>query len=98
MATSRYLSTPLLAFGEYYGSAKYMTAIRSAIKAGTLPYREAVLRGRSRLDTVSGEEYGDGRYWWIIAAASDIGWALQCPPGTVLYIPDLAATLRLISG
>ena len=29
----------------------------------------------------------DGMNWWIIAAASGIGWWLQCPPGTLLAIP-----------
>jgi len=40
-----------------------------------------------RLDVIAGRVYGDGRLWWIIAAASGIGWWLQVPAGTRLVIP-----------
>jgi nucleoid-associated protein YgaU len=42
-----------------------------------------------RLDTLAGSLYGDARYWWVIAAASDIGWGLQIPPGTIIRVVDL---------
>ena len=41
-----------------------------------------------RLDQISGESYGDAGYWWVIAAASGIGWGMQVPPGTLIKIPD----------
>ena len=41
-----------------------------------------------RLDQLSGESYGDAGYWWVIAAASGIGWGMQVPPGTLIKIPD----------
>jgi hypothetical protein len=25
--------------------------------------------------------------WWVIAAASGIGWGMQVPPGVILKIP-----------
>jgi hypothetical protein len=31
----------------------------------------------------------DATLWWIIASASEIGFALQTPPGTQLKIPLL---------
>jgi len=44
-----------------------------------------------RLDTLAAQAYGSGIYWWIIAAASGIGWAPQVPPGTLLIIPTTLA-------
>ena len=96
MPISRYKNTPTLSFGESYGTSTYIQKIRSGINDGSLKYKESVLQGRQRLDIIAGEEYGDSRYWWIIAAASQIGWSLQCPPGTILYIPDLQSVLRLL--
>ena len=46
-----------------------------------------VLEEGQRLDQIAGVFYGDSSYWWAIAAASGIGWALQVPPGTVLRVP-----------
>ena len=40
-----------------------------------------------RLDTLAGSVYGDGRLWWVIAAASGIGWWTQVPSGTLVLIP-----------
>ena len=40
-----------------------------------------------RLDHYANEYYGDARNWWVIAAASGIGWWLQIPAGTYLVIP-----------
>ena len=40
-----------------------------------------------RLDQIAGVVYGDSTLWWMIAAASGIGWGLQVPPGTKLRIP-----------
>jgi hypothetical protein len=82
--------------GYQRGTSLTIVRIRAAIKAGSLQYREITLRGVQRLDTIAGEEYGDGRYWWIIAAASEIGWGLQAPPGTLLKIPVLLDALAYI--
>lgn len=54
------------------------------------------LKGAERLDTIAGDVYGDGRYWWVIAAASNIGWGLQVPAGTLLTVPDLAQVLAIV--
>lgn len=52
---------------------------------------------RKRLDHYAYEYYGDGMNWWIIAAASGIGWWMQCPPGTLLAIPlDIRQIERLL--
>lgn len=70
--------------------------IFSAVLTGQLDAEVVVLTQGQRLDHLAGQYYGNGRYWWVIAAASGIGWALQCPPGTVIKIPkNLDAALSI---
>jgi nucleoid-associated protein YgaU len=73
--------------GKFYNTNEYAAAIRNGILSGKIPYSTRVISESERLDTVAGEVYGDGRLWWVIAAASGIGWGLQIPAGTLLYIP-----------
>lgn len=54
------------------------------------------MTGDDRLDTLAGSIYGNAKYWWILAAASDIGWGLQAPPGTVLNIIDLESLAQYL--
>ena len=96
MAVSRYARTPILELGKRFGTSRAIKAIRDGIAAGTIKFREETLSGLERLDVIAGNEYGDGRYWWIIAAASNIGWASQVPPGTYLRIPTLDDVLRVV--
>ena len=64
--------------------------LRAAIRNGEVAItRTLVLTQADRLDNLAGLIYGDSRYWWVIAAASNIGWGLQAPPGTIISIPDL---------
>ena len=71
--------------------------IRAAVKAGSISTIERVLASNTRLDIIAHQQYGDGRLWWIIAAASGIGWGLQLPPGTLVVVPrDIGAVLSLI--
>ena len=98
MATlfSRYAQTPRLNFGEQQGTSTAIQTIRNAIKNGSIAYRTVVARGAQRLDVMAGETYGDARFWWVLAAASDIGWGLQIPAGTVINIPELADIARIV--
>jgi len=96
MAFSRYSRTPLLRFGTQYGTSRALEIIRKAVKDGTIPVRKIIIRGAERLDTLAGSIYGDARYWWILCAASDIGWGLQAPPGTIIKIPDLSDIASLV--
>lgn len=96
MAVSRYENTPILGLGNQYGTSRAHSQIREAIKNGAITYQTISLKGFERLDTLAGQFYGDGRYWWILAAASDIGWGLQIPPGTEIYVPNLDQVLSVI--
>ena len=51
-----------------------------------------------RLDVIAGDYYGDGTFWWVIAAASGIGWSLQVPPGTYLAIPKSLSSIYKLLG
>ena len=44
-------------------------------------------KDNKRLDHYANDYYGDGSNWWVIAAASGIGWWLQVPNGIVLRVP-----------
>lgn len=96
MAFSRYASAPRLGFGQQLGTSTVVPRIRAAVADGSLPVDEIILRGAERLDTLAGSIYGDARYWWILAAASNIGWGLQVPPGTIIKIPQLEAVAALV--
>lgn len=96
MAFSRYARAPVLGLGFQYGSSRAIEAIRLAMKNGSLRGREIVVRGRERLDTIAAVHLGDGRYWWILAATSNIGWGMQVPPGTIIVIPTLADVARIV--
>jgi nucleoid-associated protein YgaU len=80
------------------GTARATNLIRASIKNGSLPItKKFTTTWGDRLDALAGTVYGEGRYWWVLAAASDIGWGMQIPPGTVIIVPDLRAVERLIS-
>ena len=97
MATSRYAFTPRLKRGQVIGTIRGLREIYFAVQAGTLPYRTATCKDLQRLDHIAGRSFGDSSLWWVIAAASGIGWGLQVPPGTILYIPtDLSKVYSLI--
>ena len=85
--SQRYSNTPKIAAGKQYGTAVAHSSIRRAVQQGQIGTREHTLREGERLDTIAGRVYGNSRLWWIIAAASGIGWGLQVPPGTLLLIP-----------
>ena len=61
--------------------------IRKAIQSGNIRYNLVTLEEGQRLDQIAGKIYGDGSLWWVIAAASGIGWGMEVPPGVVLFVP-----------
>lgn len=96
MAISRYARAPILELGRRFGTSNAIVAIRRGIEDGSIPYEELYTRGHVRLDMLAFDRYGDGRDWWIIAAASGIGWAPQVSPGTYIRIPEHDSVLRII--
>ena len=97
MALSRYARTPILNYGKLFGTGRAREAIQAAIKSGRLTVmNQIVVRGAERLDTIAGEVYGDGSYWWVLAAASNIGWGMQVPVGTVITVVDLGSVAALV--
>lgn len=62
--------------------------IFNGIENGSISYGVHVLEQGERLDYLAGINYGDSSLWWILAAASGIGYALQVPPGTVIRVPN----------
>lgn len=97
MAFSRYARDGLGVSGEGLTLARAVPFIRRAIKSGRIiPQLTLTTTQADRLDTIAGEVYGDGRYWWVLAAASDIGWGLQVPPGTIINVIDLQTVERFI--
>jgi Gpi18-like mannosyltransferase len=96
MPFGRYTTIPKINKKLQYGTSKASPAIFFAIESKALKYSSRKLLGGERLDTISFDVYGDSRYWWVIAAATGIGWCLQVPPGTLLRIPtNLDQALKL---
>lgn len=96
MAVSRYTRVMRINDGRSLGTSSAHIAVRSAIVNGTISYTTRVLREAERLDTLAGSLYGDASYWWVLAAASGIGWGLQVPAGTVITVPDINQVLQIV--
>jgi hypothetical protein len=97
MAFNRYKNDSRQGGGAAIETAKSVLILRRAMKQGTIyQVKKIITTGYDRLDTLSGIIYGDARYWWVLAAASNIGWGLQVPPGTTINVLDLVAVQRLV--
>ena len=97
MALNRYKNDVPIRGGRILQSATAVMRIRQAVKAGGISLRVIVVKEAQRLDSIAGEVYGDGRLWWVIAAASNIGWPMQVPAGTRLHVPnDLSQVAGII--
>ena len=94
----RYRRVPLIAGGRKIGTSFVCYAIRRAIETNRLSFQEYVVKEGERLDVLAGEFLGDGKLWWVIAAASGIGWMLQIPPGTLLKIPTDVGQVEALVG
>lgn len=86
MATSRYAFVPRIS-SEKISTTDVSSRIYFAVKRNEIRYNTTRLSEGRRLDHVASQTYGDHTLWWVIAAASGIGWGLQCPADTVINIP-----------
>jgi len=93
---NRYVTAPLISVGRARGTSNTVHNIRIGISSGAIRFVTRTLQESQRLDMIAGIEYGDSTLWWVIAAASNIGWSLQVPPGTLLRIPDMQDVNRVI--
>jgi len=87
MAVSRYSFVPKILGRKLYGTSTGANKIFFAVSSGAVGYNTIVLKENQRLDHIAAQVYGSSSLWWILAAASGIGWGLQVPPGTIVKIP-----------
>lgn len=98
MGLKRYARAPIISGGGAYGTSLAINVIKQAVDNNVIRTRVITLQGAERLDIIAGREYGDSSSWWVIAAASGIGWGLQVAPGTRLVIPiDLSEVANLVA-
>jgi phage tail protein X len=90
MTVRRYARTTKYGLDYKYGISYAVPTIRENIKNGNIRYDSLTLSEGDRLDILAGKIYGDGKLWWILAAASGIGFGLQVPAGTLILVPDLS--------
>jgi hypothetical protein len=93
---NRYIGAPVINLGTARGTSNAVHNVRVGVSSGTIRFTTRVLQESQRLDMIAGLEYGDSSLWWAIAAASNIGWSLQVPPGTLLRIPNMQDVARVI--
>ena len=84
---NRYETDGTVREGRLLATNQAIVRVRDAVDAGLVKTVIRTLTSTERLDIIAHRTYGDGRLWWVIAAASGIGWWLQVPPGTRLRIP-----------
>ena len=87
MSFSRYENDTTVRGGKLLATNQTLQNIRDGVRNGKISFTEFVLTEAERLDVIAGRSYGDGRLWWLIAAASGIGWWLQAPSGTRIIGP-----------
>ena len=72
---------------RYNNGISIADKVYKAVNKDEISYEIVVTDGARRLDHYAHEAYNESMNWWIIAAASGIGWWLQVPAGIVLKIP-----------
>jgi len=92
----RYSRTNIIGANKHYGTSQAIQVIREGIQNGTIRFTTRKVLQEQRLDSIAGEVYNEGRHWWAIAAASEIGWGLQVPAETIIRIPNISDIASLI--
>jgi len=88
MSVSRYRRSSRIKAGTQLSTSNISALIYSNVREGNITTFNYVLKEGERLDQLAGRYLGNGDLWWVIAAASGIGWMLQAAPGTRIKIPD----------
>jgi len=84
--------------GKQLATPENIRRIQKAVRRNNVITKPIILKEGERLDHLAGKVYGNGQLWWVIAAASGIGWGLQVPPGTRILVPtDLSGIAMLVS-
>jgi len=97
MAFSRYARDRVNIDGKGMNTSSAIRALREAVSLGRVSINKTFTTTQSdRLDSLAGALYGDGRYWWVLAAGSNIGWGLQVPPGTIINVLNLREVERVV--
>lgn len=84
---NRYRSDRRIRGGKLLATNTSIRNIRNGIRSGRIKTRFVRTKEGERLDIIAAKYLGDARLWWVVAACSGVGWAMQVPPGTVLNIP-----------
>ena len=87
MGIGRYTFAVAIDGGAGKSNPRISSKINLGVTTGAIPVTTRVLKRGERLDIIAGEVYGSSDYWWVIAAASGIGWGCQVPVGTILRVP-----------
>lgn len=98
MAITRYNRSDVIAAGTRFGTSEYSVRIYQAVQQGRIQYTRFLSKEGERLDIYAGKMYNDATLWWVIAAASGIGWGLQIPPGTVITAPINLGEIQALVG
>jgi len=84
---NRYRSDRRIRGGKLLATNQSVNKIKNAVRNGTLKTKRYRVKESERLDIIAAKYLGDARLWWVLAAASSVGWGLQVPPGTLINIP-----------
>lgn len=95
---TRYKRASKIRSGRSYGTYVAGYVIYRAVQTRAIDFTTIITKESQRLDIIAGEYYQDGSLWWIIAAASGIGWGLQVPPGILLTIPTEISQIEALVG
>ena len=90
----RYSNDRAIRGGLQKATASGARRLRNAFLAGRISTISVVLGQEQRLDILAYKYLGNPSLWWTIATLSNIGWAMQLPPGTRLVIPTTRSQIE----
>ena len=94
----RYTRMKLMDHGRALSTSEASSIIYNLVEKKQVRVIERILQEGERLEYLAGKYYGNSALWWVIAAASGIGWGLQVPPGTYIRIPKDLSKITAVIG